>query len=251
MSSVEVTRMLGENSMNVAQAFSHQPGLPTIPSFTPIVFVVDEDISVRTSLELFIRSEGWQPETFASVQEFLARPRPAVPNCLILAISHRGINGIEVQKQMAGERAEMPIIVISSYEDIPTTVQAMKAGAVDFLVKPCGREVLLAAVCQGLERSRVALDREIQLHDLRHRYASLTPRERQVMALVVSGLLNKQVGGELGISELTVKAHRGQAMQKMKANSLADLVKMAAKLRPALQEIRFVRRQLMVCRQAV
>lgn len=251
MSSVGVTRMLGENRTNVAQTSSHH-GLPTIPNFTPIVFVVDEDISVRASLELFIRSEGWQPETFASVQEFLVYPRPPVPNCLILAISHRGINGIEVQEQMAGERAEMPIIVISSDEDIPTTVQAMKAGAVDSLVKPCRHEVLLAAIRQSLERSRVALDREIQLRDLRDRYASLTPRERQVMALVVLGLLNKQVGGELGISELTVKAHRGQVMQKMKANSLADLVRMAAKLRPALQEIDFARRQpLIVCRQAV
>lgn len=252
MSSVGATRMLGDNRTHVAQAFSHQLGLPTIPNFTPIVFVVDEDISVRASLELFIRSEGWQPETFASVQEFLVHPRPPVPNCLILAISHRGINGIEVQEQVAGERAEMPIIVISSDEDIPTTVQAMKAGAVDFLVKPCRHEVLLAAIRQSLERSRVALDREIQLRDLRDRYASLTPRERQVMALVVSGLLNKQVGGELGISELTVKAHRGRVMQKMKANSLADLVRIAAKLRPALQEIDFARRQpLIVRRQAV
>lgn len=232
MSSVGVTRMLGDTRTNVAQAFSHQLRLPTIPNSTPIVFVVDKDISVRASLELFIRSEGWQPETFESVQEFLAHPRPPVPNCLILAISHRGSNGIEVQRQMAGERAEMPIIVISSDEDIPTTVQAMKAGAIDFLVKPCKQEVLLAAIRQSLERSRVLLDREMQLRDLRHRYASLTPRERQVMALVVSGLLNKQVGGELGISELTVKAHRGQVMQKMKANSLADLVRMAGKLGP-------------------
>jgi FixJ family two-component response regulator len=252
MSSAGLTRMPGEKSTNVAQAYSHQLGLPTIPNITPIVFVVDEDISVRLSLELFIRSEGWQPETFASAQEFLVHPRPPVPNCLILAISHRGINGIEVQEQMAGERAEMPIIVISSDEHIPTTVQAMKAGAVDFLVKPCRHEVLTAAIRQSLERSRVALDREIQLRDLRNRYASLTSREQQVMALVVSGLLNKQVGGELGISEFTVKAHRGQVMQKMKANSLADLVRMGAKLRPALQEIDFARRQpLIVCRQAV
>jgi FixJ family two-component response regulator len=237
MSSVGVTRMLGDNRTNVAQAFSHKLGLPTIANLTPIVFVVDEDISVRASLELFIRSEGWQPETFASVQEFLVHPRPPVPNCLILAISHRGIDGTEVQEQMAGERAETPIIVISTDEDIPTTVQAMKAGAVDFLVKPCRHEVLLTAIRQSLERSRVALDREIQLRDLRDRYASLTPRERQVMALVVSGLLNKQVGGELGISEFTVKAHRGQVMQKMKANSLADLVRLAAKLQPGRQAV--------------
>jgi FixJ family two-component response regulator len=237
MSSVGVTKMLGENRTNVAQAFSHKLGLPTISNFAPIVFVVDEDISVRASLELFIRSEGWQPETFASVQEFLVHPRPPVPNCLILAISHRGINGTEVQEQMAGERAEMPIIVISTDADIPTTVQAMKAGAVDFLVKPCRHEVLLTAIRQSLERSRVALDHEIQLRDFRDRYASLTPRERQVMALVVSGLLNKQVGGELGISEFTVKAHRGQVMQKMKANSLADLVRLAAKVQSARQAV--------------
>jgi FixJ family two-component response regulator len=229
--------MVGENRTNVAQAFSHRLGLPTIPNFTPIIFVVDEDTSVRASLELFIRSEGWQPETFASVQEFLDHPRPRVPNCLILAISHRGINGTEVQQRMGGERAEMPIIVISSDADIPTTVQAMKAGAVDFLVKPCRHEILLAAIRQSLERSRVALDREIQLHDLRNRYESLTPRERQVMALVVSGLLNKQVGGELGITEFTVKTHRGQVMQKMKTNSLADLVRMAARLQNARQAV--------------
>ena len=131
----------------------------------------------------------------------------------------------------------MPIIIISADEDIPTTVQAMKAGAVDFLVKPCRHEFLLTAIRQSLERSRVLLDREMQLRDLRHRYSSLTPRERQVMALVVSGLLNKQVGGELGISELTVKAHRGQVMQKMKANSLADLVRMAARLQSARHAI--------------
>jgi FixJ family two-component response regulator len=218
--------------MNVAQAFGQQLGLATIPNFTPIVFVVDEDVSVRTSLELFIRSEGWEPETFASVQEFLDRPRPTVPNCLVLAISHSDVNAVEVQKQISRERVEMPIIVISSHGDIPTTVQAIKAGAVDFLLKPCSQGVLLAAIRQSLERSRVTLDREMQLRDLRSCYASLTPRERQVMALVVSGLLNKQVGGELGISEFTVKAHRGQVMQKMKANSLADLVRMAAKLGP-------------------
>lgn len=249
MSSVGVMRVFTENPMNMTQAAVHQLGLPTIPNSAPIVFVVDEDVSVRTSLELLIRSEGCQPETFGSVQEFLARPRPPVPNCLILAISAPHSNGLEVQKQIARERVEMPIIILSTYQDTPIVVQFMKAGALDFLVKPCGYGVLLAAIRQSLERSRAALDRESQLRNLHNCYASLTPRERQVMALVVSGLLNKQVGGELGISEFTVKAHRGQVMQKMKANSLADLVRFAAELRPALQAIHFARRQtLVVCR---
>lgn len=218
--------------MSLAHAFDHQLGLPSIPNVTPIVFVVDNDISVRESLESVIRNEGWQPETFGSVQEFLARPRPLVPSCLVLALPHDR-HGLEVQKQIARERAEMPIIFTSRHGDIPTTVQAIKAGAVDFLIKPFSNSVLLGSIRESFERSRRALDREIQTRDLRDCYASLTPRERQVMALVVSGLLNKQVGGELGISEITVKAHRGQVMQKMKANSLADLVRMGAKLRPA------------------
>jgi FixJ family two-component response regulator len=219
------------------------------PNFAPIVFVIDEDISLRESLEVLAHCEGWQVETFASPYEFLARPRVSVPSCLILALSPLHSNGLEVQKHIVRERVEMPIIIVSSYEDTPIAVQFMKAGALDFLVKPCGHGALLAAIRQSLERSRVALDRESQLRNLHNCYASLTPRERQVMALVVSGLLNKQVGGELGISEFTVKAHRGQVMQKMKANSLADLVRFAAELRPALQAIHFARRQtLVVCR---
>ena len=200
---------------------------------TPIVFVVDDDVSVRESLELLIRCEGWQPATFASAQEFLACPRALVPSCLVLDVSLPGLNGLELQKRVAVERTDMPIIFITGYGDVPMTVQAMKAGAVEFLTKPFNDDVLLSAIRAALERSRVALSLEAEMRVLRDCYASLTQRERQVMALVVSGLLNKQVGGELGISEITVKAHRGKVMQKMKADSLADLVKMAARLRPA------------------
>jgi FixJ family two-component response regulator len=197
---------------------------------TPIVFVVDDDISVRESLELLIRSEGWEPETFASAQEFLARPRALVPSCLVLDVSLPGLNGLELQKRVAIERTDVPIIFITGYGDVPMTVQAMKAGAVEFLTKPFSDHVLLSAIRNAIERSQTALGHEAEMRALRDCYASLTRREREVMALVASGLLNKQVGGELGISEITVKAHRGQAMQKMKADSLADLVKMAARL---------------------
>jgi FixJ family two-component response regulator len=219
-----------EWGMSLAHAFDRQVGLPSIQSITPIVFVVDDDIRVRDSLELLIRRNGWQPETYESTQDFFTRPRPFVPSCLILALSLPDQCGLEMQRQIARERPELPIIVISGSGDVPTTVEVMKAGALDFLVKPFSHEVLLRAVSQSLERSRVALDREMHMRDLRSRYASLTPREQQVMRLVVAGLLNKQVGGELGISEITVKAHRGQVIQKMKASSLADLVRMAGKL---------------------
>jgi len=223
--------------MNLQHTVSQELGLASVPSLTPVVFVVDDDISVRESLELLIRCEGWQPETFRSAREFLSFSRPLVLSCLILDIALPDSNALELQKIIARERAEMPIIFISGCGDIPTTVWAMKAGAVDFLVKPFGKDVLLRAIREGLDRSRVALDHEVELGALRNCYRSLTPRERQVMALVVSGLLNKQVGAELGISEITVKAHRGQVMRKMKANSLADLVRMAASLRPAHQTI--------------
>jgi len=223
--------------MNSARTLGYEVGSLPMSTGTPIVFIVDDDVSVRESLELLIRNEGWQPEPFASAQEFLDRPLALVPSCLVLDISLPGLNGLELQKRVAVERTNMPIIFITGYGDVPKTVQAMKAGAVEFLTKPLNDEVLLGAVRQALERSRAALSQEAEIQELRNCYVSLTPRERQVMALVVSGLLNKQIGGELGISEITVKAHRGQVMQKMKANSLADLVRMAAKLGPARQPV--------------
>jgi len=201
---------------------------------TPIVFVVDDDISVRESLELLIQSEGWQPETFSSARDFLVRSRTPVPSCLLLDISMPDLSGLELQKRVAAEHPDVPIIFITGHGDVPKTVQAMKAGAVEFLTKPFKDDVLLGAVRQALERSRVALGQQAEMKELQDRYSLLSAREREVMALVVSGLLNKQVGGELGISEITVKAHRGRVMQKMKADSLPDLVKMAGKLSPAL-----------------
>jgi len=196
----------------------------------PVVFVVDDDISVRESLDLLIRSAGLQSETFSSAQDFLVRSRTPVPSCLILDISMPGLNGLELQKRVVAEHPDLPIIFITGHGDVPKTVQAMKAGAVEFLTKPFNDDVLLSAVRQALERSRIILGQQTEINTLQERYSSLTSREREVMALVVSGLLNKQVGGQLGISEITVKAHRGKVMQKMKADSLPDLVKMAGKL---------------------
>jgi FixJ family two-component response regulator len=196
---------------------------------TPVVFVVDDDVSVRESLELLILSVGWQPQTFASAEEFLERSGIDGPSCLVLDVKLPNLTGLDLQKRVI-DRADIPIVFITGYGDVPTTVEAMKAGAVDFVTKPFGDDVLLNAIGQALERSRAALAHEAQLCALRKRYRSLTPRERETMALVVSGLLNKQIAAELGISEITVKAHRGRVMRKMRVDSLAELVRLAAAL---------------------
>jgi len=197
---------------------------------TPIVFIVDDDASVRSSLELLTESAGWKAETFASAQAFLGRPRPLAPSCLVLDVGLPDLSGLDVQGKIAPERVDMPIIFITGYGDVPTAVQAMKAGAVEFLTKPFRHEVLLTAIQNALERSRATLTEQARVRELKASHATLSRREQQVMALVVSGLLNKQVGSELGISEITVKAHRGRMMHKMKARSLPDLVHMAARL---------------------
>jgi len=199
-------------------------------STTPIVFVVDDDVSVRESLDGLIRFEGWRPVMFGSAQEFLAHPRASVPNCLVLDIGLPDLNGLDLQQRIALERHDTPIIFITGYGDVPMTVRAMKAGAQEFLMKPFNNDVLLTAIRNALESSRDALSCEVEMGRLRDCYASLTDRERQVMSLVVSGLLNRQVGDELGITAVTVKAHRGRVMQKMKAHSIADLIRMAGKL---------------------
>ena len=200
------------------------------PDTRPIVFVVDDDISVRESLELLIQVSGWRAETFASAREFLARPRASVPSCVILDLALPDGSGLDLQQRVAADRPDMPIIFITGYGDVSQSVRAMKAGALEFLTKPFSEDVLVSAIRQALERSRRTLEHDAKVKALRESYESLTPREREVMVLVVSGFLNKQVGGELGISEITVKAHRGQVMRKMKADSLPALVNMVAGL---------------------
>jgi FixJ family two-component response regulator len=196
----------------------------------PIVFVVDDDISVRESLELLIKFAGWQPETFASAEEFLTRPSSVGPSCLVLDVSLPNLSGLNLQKLITADHADMPIIFITGHGDVPMTVQAMKAGAVEFLTKPFDDAVLLTAIRHAIKRSTAVLHDQAEITALRSSYESLSPREQEVMRLVVAGMLNKQIGLKLGISEITVKAHRGKVMQKTNADSVADLVKMAVRL---------------------
>jgi FixJ family two-component response regulator len=196
----------------------------------PLVFVVDDDDSVRHSLGFLIAKAGWRPELFASASEFLASPRPPSPSCLVLDVGLPDLNGLELQQRIAGDGGDIPIIFITARGDIPMTVRAMKAGALEFLTKPFKPAVLLSAIQSALERNRACLQEEANLQVLRDRYQALRPREREVMALVVLGKLNKQVAGELHLSEITVKQHRGRVMRKMGARSLPELVTMAARL---------------------
>jgi FixJ family two-component response regulator len=200
-----------------------------MPDSSPTVYVVDDDTSVRESLEMLIECAGWRPESFASGREFLARPRSVAPSCLVLDVVLPGLGGCALQTLLA-DRLEMPIIFISGRGDVPVVVSAMKAGAVDFFTKPLVADILLSAIGRAIDRSRAALLEVDSMRTLNDRYQSLSRREREVMALVVTGRLNKQIGGTLGISEITVKAHRGQMMRKMNADSLPALVQMATRL---------------------
>ncbi|QCP52660.1 response regulator transcription factor [Trinickia violacea] len=217
--------------MTPAHAVERESALSSAQA-TPVVFVVDDDVSVRESLEAMIRFAGLRAETYACAQDFLGRARAMVPNCLVLDVSLPDLSGLDLQNLIASERTDMPIIFITGYGDVPMTVRAMKAGAAEFLTKPFDDEVLLNAIRHAIERSRAALSEEAGMRSIRDRYASLSRREREVMALVVSGLLNKQVGGELGISEITVKVHRRHVMQKMGVRSLPELVNIAGRLHP-------------------
>lgn len=216
--------------LKASRRTSEEHTTPVIPT----VFVVDDDVSVRESLASLIEWAGWKPETFSSAEAFLSHPRHDTPSCLVLDVALPDLSGLDLQARVAADRADLPIIFITGYGDIPMSVRAMKAGATEFLTKPFERDVMLAAIGRAIERSRASAVRTSELTVLRERYGSLTRREREVLAWVVSGRLNKQVGAELGMTEATVKAHRGQVMQKMQADSLADLVRIAARLEIAL-----------------
>jgi len=217
--------------MNLTSEHVHEASAARELHAQPVVYVVDDDISVRESLELLIRCNGWRAETFETGEEFLSRPPVFAPNCLLLDHKLPNISGLALQKRLIADRVDMPVIFVSCYGDVPLVVEAMRAGAIEFLNKPFNDGLLLAAITQALERSRNLLRRQAASRVLAGRYASLTRRERQVMHLVAAGMKNKAVGVEMSISEITVKAHRGNVMQKMQADSLAALVNMAAELR--------------------
>lgn len=216
--------------MHLIDSTDRLPRLPPMPPTRPTVVVVDDDISVRESLELLIENEGWQPALFESAQEFLAQLPTVVPSCLILDVNLPDLSGLDIQQRISDEKSSTPIIFITGYGDIPTSVRAMKAGAAEFLTKPLDDEILIGAIRDAVLRSQANLKRDGAQRQLEERFASLSKREREVMNLVVKGLMNKQVAFELDISEITVKAHRGRVMEKMRATTFVDLVNMAGRL---------------------
>jgi len=216
--------------MRLMDTLDRLPRLLAMPPTPPTVVVVDDDISVRESLELLIQNEGWQPALFESAQEFLARSPTVVPSCLILDVNLPDLSGLDIQRRISDAKSSIPIIFITGYGDIPTSVRAMKAGAAEFLTKPLDNEVMIAAIRDAVRRSQDNLKREGAERQLQERFGLLSRREREVMNLVVKGLMNKHVAFELDISEITVKAHRGRVMEKMHATTFVDLVNMAGRL---------------------